>query len=521
MGKSQLLSALAAVALLHNTAEVYVTGFGIGFRRPRIAKRVEGSALLGTSCPPAPLETQKEQTKGERLYRIGRESGEEEESSDDSIYSTTQSEKIVISLSGEETEEGCETTPSAQSTNEECSEDENNRDEKSDKANADDAEQSSSFSDQAMPKERRDLIARAALLNRRLPNRTPPSGRADQEKRTSVGLRRAGSASKARQAPGSTSKVMDALRKAARGNAAKNAESDDKEGDKPMAQFSGTNDPCKVSQSKIQSAIGDLLHSNIVKKTSSKSAQFVTSVSNLGKSVGILGDPSEADQAVLSAPLVTSESGAMVRIATPMDDLEIANLRLSVFSDFSPSQRGQFCTRSCDAIANRRKRGAMCIIATENGGVEGSKKVYGTAEISDHEFHGTQLGKRRPRAKILYVTEVAVHPAVRRRGYGSMLFDAIDTVARQRKVETVYLHVDVCNTQAIAMYEKCGYAKVDADESVFEEFTRSLNLHPGATKGRTHHLLFKDISQATWIPQDMFVDEPKRVMGSLGFEIPA
>lgn len=59
----------------------------------------------------------------------------------------------------------------------------------------------------------------------------------------------------------------------------------------------------------------------------------------------------------MSAPLASSPDGAIVRVATPMDDFDIANLRLSVFSDFSFDQRGQFCARSCEAIANRRTKG--------------------------------------------------------------------------------------------------------------------------------------------------------------------
>lgn len=102
-----------------------------------------------------------------------------------------------------------------------------------------------------------------------------------------------------------------------------------------------------------------------------------------------------------------------------------------------------------------------------------------------------------------------------------MLLDAIDSLALRRKIETIYLHVDGCNSSAIALYEKCGYRRVDAAEPLFEEFTKSLNLHPGATKGRSHFLFFKDITQPTWLPQKMFFEEPHRIIGNMGFEIPA
>jgi hypothetical protein len=37
-------------------------------------------------------------------------------------------------------------------------------------------------------------------------------------------------------------------------------------------------------------------------------------------------------------------------------------------------------------------------------------------------------------------------------------------------------------------------------DPIFSEFTRSLNLHPGATQGRDHFLLYKDlIVNPTWL----------------------
>jgi len=80
----------------------------------------------------------------------------------------------------------------------------------------------------------------------------------------------------------------------------------------------------------------------------------------------------------------------------------------------------------------------------------------------------------------------------------------------------------------MALYERAGYRVASLDESVFMEFTTSLNLHPGATKGRDHFLLNKDLRPATWLDDGGEVDvsntsspHEKTLVGQLGFEIPA
>ena len=57
----------------------------------------------------------------------------------------------------------------------------------------------------------------------------------------------------------------------------------------------------------------------------------------------------------------------------------------------------------------------------------------------------------------MYVTEVAVRPNKRRCGAGAALMKGVDEVAALRNVESIYLHVDVRNKAACAMYERMGY----------------------------------------------------------------
>lgn len=77
----------------------------------------------------------------------------------------------------------------------------------------------------------------------------------------------------------------------------------------------------------------------------------------------------------------------------------------------------------------------------------------------------------------------------------------IDELAMLRNVESIYLHVDVLNFGALELYRKAGYKKVLHNDPMYAEFTTSLNLHDGATKGRRHYLLYKNlIRNPTWLP---------------------
>lgn len=383
--------------------------------------------------------------------------------------------------------------------------------------------QSSSDPDASSLEEKRKQAAkRAALLAKQKASRSS-SGRSRD---TSVGSRRIGSATKARQGGSKVSKLSDALRKKAQGTGAAPIE-------RPQSEEEDNGSPSlRVSQSVIQTAIDDMLRDvpgNVAWDETNLNGVF----HNFGRTIGILGEAVEQMSAppqmvhptqVLPRPIVTSLDQVAIRLATPRDDVDIANLRLSVFSGFSPELQSQFCQRSCQAIANRRKRGAVCVIAglqTDNN----REMILGSAECSFHEFALTRLGRRRRKDSILYVTEVAVNPAARRRGIGQRLMRAVDNLARQRNIETLYLHVDVTNGPALTLYAKSGYTKVRSDDPMYVEFTKSLNLHPGATKGREHFLLYKNLtSEPVWIEDTTAERVPSLsvdLVGALGFEIPA
>ncbi|CAJ1911895.1 unnamed protein product [Cylindrotheca closterium] len=329
-------------------------------------------------------------------------------------------------------------------------------------------------------------------------------------KGTSVGARRIGAASKALGGGGTLSRLTDAVRRSAAVAKGMKKQNDDQDENNLSA---------RLTQSAIHSAVGDLLSSG------------------QQPNIEVLGEAS-APHLDLAKIQTTPPPGTIlvdcpkncrwkpsdrvsVRVATQADDLDIANLRLSVFSNFSPNMRQSFCSRSCHVLAMRRNQGATCIVATvpRYGSILSDEKgiILGTAECSIHEFFGTRLGSRRQQNSILYITEVAVSPTARRKGIGAKLMESIEELAKIRGVETLYLHVEVTNTQALKLYEKAGFARLTNDDRMYAEFTRSLGLHDGAMKGRCHHLMYKNIQHPTWISNDMGVTQ----RGTLGIEVSA
>ena len=99
----------------------------------------------------------------------------------------------------------------------------------------------------------------------------------------------------------------------------------------------------------------------------------------------------------------------------------------------------------------------------------------------------------------------------------------MDKLATIRKVETIYLHVDVTNDIACQLYQKAGYQILDKHDPTYHDFTTSLNLHDGATKGRNHYLLYKHlVDHPTWLePSDQVLNAAGSSVrqGTLGFEI--
>lgn len=370
-------------------------------------------------------------------------------------------------------------------------------------------------------------------------------GRRDSDRNTSVGPRREGSATKTRnKGNGLSGMLLRGVKNNAIAAAAA-TKRQSSENNNTMSSNIGNN-TLNVKKSTIQSVIDSTIDANNKEKWSMGILGSKTQGTSFSpryveiRDTGYLSVPSkpspgsvllEKSGRTISMQLTDRiKDHTIVRVATRKDDLEIAKLRLSVFSDFSPEIRRQLRSRSCEVIGNRRMKGATCLVATVNYRDAGLQFeldeescphnwVIGSAECSTHEFAGTQLGLRRPVGSILYVTEVAVALKARRAGTGTKMLQGIDKLARIRNVETVYLHVDVENSPALKLYQKSGYEVLDSKNPIYNEFTTKLNLHDGATKGRNHYLLHKKITRhQTWIEPESYSKSCKK--GTLGFDIP-
>jgi len=286
--------------------------------------------------------------------------------------------------------------------------------------------------------QRRQVVARAALLAK-----GSPLNRRGTAPNTSVGARRIGSASRGRQGATRTSKLLETVRHAARGMAK----------EQPKQPLSPEALQQAIDNVLVQSGVEPYLKPQYLKTTGS--------------------------------------SQILLRLATPADDVSIASLRLSVFTNFTAVQRDEFCDRSVQAIQRRRQWGAFGVVACQDD------RIVGAAECSFHEFLDTRLGHGRPVWACRYIREVAVHPNVRQQGIGTALLQCMEQACN---AETLYLHVDVGNEAALRLYQRTGFAMVDTDAA--QDFTTALQLHPEATHGKRHWLLSKDLVAApTVLPE--------------------
>lgn len=439
------------------------------------------------------------------------------------LDSPSRSRTDTICMSDEESE------PFDRSTDEECDSDQETDNERPQ------VSENSEHVDSMESEQRRIARIRASQIAQRSAKRTIPKTKGSSRTDTSVGARRTGSATRARNGGRASGTLMDVLIKTARGVAAAGDEKKNSDIQNDDKEETGTGSvsaqlPSRLLPSVIQSAIDDLLWSPFDSTPASKPIDAIKVDLSAAFSsfeaayVGTTRDPS----ALMPGSVLVESTGpadrTAVHIATGQDDFHIASLRLSVFSDFSPDLQNKFHARSCQALQSRRLRGAVCLVAKLADTPRApTDVVLGSAECSFHEFFGTRLGQQRPQNSILYITEVAVHPAARRQGVGLKLLLAADQLANLRGVETLYLHVDVNNVAALALYEKAGYRKASCSDPIFSEFTRSLNLHPGATQGREHYLLYKDLKSPTWLSAQEWATQiyQQVPMGMLGFEIPA
>jgi len=282
---------------------------------------------------------------------------------------------------------------------------------------------------------RRTAAAAAALLKRKRGG--VRAVKPLKNKSTSVGDRRVGSATRSRASQRGMDKIMETVRTVAAAAASSSTSENTNTTAKASEPQKNSTSSTQIGNNVIQATISSLLEGQSA--FHKKSEDDGMTMSAYPRQFGILGEePHPLSHELLKNPMPgtmllyptiktqeyvrPSRETLSVRVATPDDDFQIANLRLSVFSDFSSELRSQFCARSCQVLADRRLRGATCLVATCPLGRKAPPGiVVGSAECSVHEFFATKLGRRRPKYSTLYITEVAVSPSARRCGVASKL----------------------------------------------------------------------------------------------------
>lgn len=89
---------------------------------------------------------------------------------------------------------------------------------------------------------------------------------------------------------------------------------------------------------------------------------------------------------------------------------------------------------------------------------DGSAIVYGC--FDDSELFGYlwayEICFREERR--IYVSEVHIEGRYRGQGFGTMLLQAVEAEAKERKVPALYIHAEADNTGAIRLYERFGFS---------------------------------------------------------------
>ncbi|ODV89676.1 hypothetical protein CANCADRAFT_142051 [Tortispora caseinolytica NRRL Y-17796] len=73
----------------------------------------------------------------------------------------------------------------------------------------------------------------------------------------------------------------------------------------------------------------------------------------------------------------------------------------------------------------------------------------------------------------LYIMSLAVLPAYRRHGIGSLLLSKVVEVCREKKVHEIVIHVSVENEDALAWYKKRGFEQTGTLEGYYKQLSNT------------------------------------------------
>ena len=89
--------------------------------------------------------------------------------------------------------------------------------------------------------------------------------------------------------------------------------------------------------------------------------------------------------------------------------------------------------------------------------MEGSAIVYGCFDNSKLLGYLWAYEMKFREEQRIYISEAYIEQSVRRQGFGSSLFEAIECEAKERGIPALYLHAEADNKEAIQLYERKGF----------------------------------------------------------------
>lgn len=72
------------------------------------------------------------------------------------------------------------------------------------------------------------------------------------------------------------------------------------------------------------------------------------------------------------------------------------------------------------------------------------------------------------------ITNIAVLPEYRRRGLGEDIVHALIDIAREKDMDGIFLEVRESNTNAIKLYEKCGFERISIRKRYYKDGENAL-----------------------------------------------
>lgn len=119
----------------------------------------------------------------------------------------------------------------------------------------------------------------------------------------------------------------------------------------------------------------------------------------------------------------------MIRGATKNDLKALENIEKICFS----------CPWSGQMLLSSLENGCTMIVAEQENQIVGYAGFYTSGDI----------------------TNIAVLPEFRGKGIGSQLVEAMQKEAKSKNINNLFLEVRVSNKIAIALYEKCGFKRIN------------------------------------------------------------